>query len=163
MAGRKGQRSGGHNAKTTAELQASGTYKPHRHAGRVDNVPTPGTPTMPEGLTKEQESLWSEVVDLLPDGCVGSLDNAALCSMLEWYGLYRTAMRKLKRDSLNKEARYAAKDAFDRFWRVAQDFGLSPVARARLQVEPGEPKPKREEPSGSDEPHAVLLKMRESG
>ena len=161
MAGRKGQRSGGHNAKTTAQHEADGTYQPCRHNNRADVEPAKGAPTMPRGLTQDQKKLWKEVIEYLPPGCVGALDNAALRSLVEMYAIYQNAMRKWKRNVLDKNARFAAKDAFDRFWKIAQDFGMSPVARSRLQI--GQPSDGNEESSDSKESHAILLKMRESG
>ena len=138
MAGRKGQRSGGHNAKTTQQHKTDGTYQPVRHAKRVDNKPTEGSPRKPRGLSKVASAFWDETVGHLPDGCVGRGDSMALAEMCRWYELYRECMVLLDENPIDRDARAAATAYWDRVWRIAKDFGVTPVERTRLQDPKGD-------------------------
>lgn len=152
MAGRKGQRSGGHNAKTTAQHKADGTFQKCRHAVRLDNEETEGKPVKPADLNQVQNAVWDEVVRYLPDGCVGRIDTVALREMCRWYDLYANAMSAWECDPLDKDARLAASAAWDRFWRIVQDFGATPVARTRLQL-------KNTDPNKEQSPMQALLDL----
>ena len=134
MAGQKGQRSGGHNAKTTAQHIEDGTYQAIRHSSRADAEVAIGNPQKPAGLDDIESSLWDDLTDFLPDGCLGGADTVALREMCQWYGVYRKSMQSFSDDPLDKDARMATCATWDRFWRIAQDFGATPVARARLQI-----------------------------
>ena len=153
MAGRKGQRSGGHNAKTTAQHEADGTSQKCRHGERADNEPAKGKPERPSDLDDVEQALWDEVVTYLPDGCVGRVDTTALREMCRWFALYRNAMGLFSSDPLDKDARLAATAAWDRFWRIAQDFGATPVARTRLQS--------GDDSDGKDKPKGPMQEMYE--
>lgn len=138
MPGRKGQRSGGHNAKTTAEHHRDGTFQKCRHEKRADNGDAKGYPEKPANLTKIQSKLWDEMVGFLPDGVVGGADTMALRELCNWYQQYISAMELWKECPIDKHARLSACAAWDRFWRIAQEFGCSPVARTRLQQHEGD-------------------------
>ena len=156
MAGRKGQRSGGHNAKTTEQHKADGTYQKCRHEKRVDNAPAKGKPVKPSDLGSVESSVWDEVVSFLPETTTGRVDTIALREMCQWYGVYRKCIHIMQSDPLDRDARAGATACWDRFWRIAQDFGATPVSRARLQV-PTEP---QKSPAGS--PMEDLHKLLES-
>lgn len=152
MPGKKG-RSGGHNKKPTAVLKAEGTYRPDRHGRNGDNVPADGWPEKPAGLTPMQERLWDDVVTYLPASCLGSLDTASLRDMVRLYGIYTDLLSLVEQDPTDQKTLNACFKAFDRFWKYAQDYGLTPVARSRLQV------PKN---SDDDNPLEALKKLMES-
>lgn len=65
MAGVKGQRSGGHNAKSVDELQVQGTYDPSRHAGIDNPLPVPGIPKVPAKLGKVGRREWHRTIEFL--------------------------------------------------------------------------------------------------
>lgn len=155
MAGRKGQRSGGHNAKTTEQHIADGTFQKVRHGKRADNKPAIGKPEKPPELNEVESAVWDQMVTYLPDGTLGRVDSVALREMCRWYAVYCEAMQLLAADPINKDARLSATACWDRFWRIASDFGATPVARTRLQLDSGG-KPKDENPI------AALHKLLES-
>lgn len=157
MPGRKGQRSGGHNAKTTEQHLADGTYQACRHGDRIDNEQAEGTPIKPDELDEIESQLWDEMVAYLPDAVIGRADTMALRELCRWYSLYRNAFAAWQCDPLDKDSRLAASASWDRFWRIARDFGVTPVERTRLQLKPGD--------GGGDNPsekspHLRLLEMR---
>lgn len=67
MAGVKGQRSGGHNAKTREQLEIEGTFDPSRHAGLENPLPAPGLPRPPGKLGKIARREWRRMVALLDE------------------------------------------------------------------------------------------------
>lgn len=69
MPGIKGQRSGGHNAKTRKELELTGGYRATRHAGVVNPDPPKGLPERPKAwppeLAEDAEGEWGRMVERL--------------------------------------------------------------------------------------------------
>lgn len=61
MAGVKGQRSGGHNAKSREELERVGTYRKDRHE-QLAPEPPPGTPQPPLPLDEPSQAEWDRMI-----------------------------------------------------------------------------------------------------
>lgn len=62
MAGVKGQRSGGHNAKTAAQHALQGTARKHRHAGLKNPAPPTGRPVPPKALKGDAKAEWDRMI-----------------------------------------------------------------------------------------------------
>lgn len=137
MAGVKGQRSGGHNAKTTAEHIAQGTYQKCRHGDRLDNQPADGEPIKPAGLSQYESDVWDEMVGYLPAAAVGLADTVMLREAARWYGIYTRCMELLQADPIDRDLMLSTDKAWKNFDRIACQFGATPIARARLQLKPG--------------------------
>lgn len=147
MAGVPG-RSGGRNRKTTAEHKLNGSYRSDRHGGRIDGVDAVGDPRKPDDISPLQLSLWDAIVGTLPDGVVGTLDSASLTALVRWYGIYADLMSRVEQDPSDTKLMSQATKAWDRFYRLGQDYGLTPNARAQSRVVPSttddEPNPFKE-------------------
>lgn len=86
MAGVKGQRSGGHNAKPIDQLQREGTFDPSRHAGIENPLPVPGRPKPPAKLGKVGRKQWRRMLELLEENRTLSQELAA--SLFEYCRLF---------------------------------------------------------------------------
>ena len=141
-------RSGGRNRKTTAEHKLNGSYRADRHGGRIDGADAAGDPRKPGDLSPLQSSLWDAIVDHLPDGVVGALDSASLMALVRWYGIYADLMSQVEQNPGDTKLMSQATKAWDRFYRLGQDYGLTPNARAQLRAVPSatndEPDPFKE-------------------
>lgn len=138
MAGRKGQRSGGHNKKTAAQLKAEGTWREDRHGKQVDNVAAEGKPIQPNHFSPSQQQLWNELAGFLPDGVVGAKDSTMLVAAVQWYDIYSDTIKQLARDPIDKQLLAVADKSWKNFERLAKEFGATPTARARLRNDPGD-------------------------
>lgn len=79
MAGVKGQRSGGHNAKTPDQHRTDGTYRPDRHGESEGPEPPQGLPKPPKALSKGAKAEWDRMVKRLETSrTVSVVDDAAL-------------------------------------------------------------------------------------
>lgn len=134
MPGVKGQRSGGRNRKTTAELEASGGVRRGRHANRADIVGASGSPKKPRGLSAKQKQLWDAVVDVMPEAALGSADTSVMTEMCRWFGVYLKSMDKLEKDPQDYKLMTATVKAWQEFRKVAMDYGLTPQSRAAIKV-----------------------------
>lgn len=134
MAGRKGQRSGGHNAKTTEQHKIDGTFQKCRHEKRADNLPAKGQPEKPDDLSEVEELVWSEMCNHLPAASIGRADTIMLREAARWYGIYFECMRLLRGDPIDKDLMGATDKAWKNFERIARDFGVTPVGRTRLEL-----------------------------
>lgn len=132
MAGKKG--SSGRPPKPTEVLKNQGTFRGDRHARRSDTARVSGVPQKPVGLTPQQDFIWNEVVSFLPPESLGSIDTTIMRDMLRWYAVYSESMSMLEQDIENKNLRTTATAAWDRFIKLAVEYGMTPVARARLQL-----------------------------
>jgi len=79
MAGVKGQRSGGQNAKTVAEHKLEGTYERHRHEGIRNPEPPSGDPIPPKPISGEVAEQWVLMIDWLKQcKTLSTVDGAVL-------------------------------------------------------------------------------------
>lgn len=116
--------SGGHNRKSTEDLLTGGGFRSTRHADRLDaNQSPPGKPRKPRGLGQYGKQVWDDVVKSLPDSVLGTIDSTVLAEMCRWYQDYRTA------ESFSVRCK-----CWDKFHRIALDYGMTPSARAAMRV-----------------------------
>jgi len=94
MAGRKGQRSGGHNKKSAEDHVADGTFQPCRH----------------ENASQSAGGF---------DRALSVVGTDAAGEMQRLYGIYRKSATAWDNDPTDKEARLSATAALDRFLRIA--------------------------------------------
>ena len=127
--------------KSTAELKKNGGYVPSRHKNRADTAPAPGYPAMPKGLDKSQRELWQRICEGMPKPCLGMLDSEGLLEAVTVFKALKKLRPKVVRDPLDKEVRVAYCHYFDRWMRISDAYGLTPLARSRLKV----PEPDKKE------------------
>ena len=137
MAGVKGK-SGGRNRKASAQLEAEGGLRKARHANRSDISPAKGFPKKPAKLSKEQNRIWDAIVDQIADKALGTVDRDSLIELVETWELMVACRNRLKNDPVDKDTRIAWSAYFDRWLRLAQEFGCTPNARAALKVPAGD-------------------------
>lgn len=134
MAGVKGQRSGGHNRKSTEELKASGGYRKDRHGGRAEVHIEADTPAMPDHLTAAGKKLWKRIVETLPPKVITSLDAESLAIYCDLSELYVRLRKKFMDDPTDKDVRSSYFGVFDRLNKIGGQFGWSPLSRSGLQM-----------------------------
>jgi P27 family predicted phage terminase small subunit len=79
MPGVKGQRSGGHNAKTQQAHGLAGTTRKDRHSGYCNPDPPKGRPEAPKELSGEALSEWNRmIVRLETAGTLATVDDAVI-------------------------------------------------------------------------------------
>ncbi len=122
--------------KPTELLKLHGTYRDDRHAKRGDQTPPANPLTKPKGMSAAASKLWDQVVrEHEARNLLGEIDQAALQSCCELWGFYRAAVARANKEPTNKEARIAVTSYWAAFNRAAVQFGLSPTARANLEIE----------------------------
>jgi P27 family predicted phage terminase small subunit len=86
MAGIRGQRSGGRNAKSTQEHELGGTFRRDRH-GDGESITAPaGVPTPPVELEGEALAEWDRMVDRLQQTrALSTTDDAVLYQFVRLY------------------------------------------------------------------------------
>lgn len=103
--------SGGHNAKNTSELEASGTFRPDRHGGFVSPDPPSGRPEPPKTLSGEALGEWNRMLDRMEkSGTLKIVDDAALYQYVTLFAeveAVKTDHERLRKisDKLMKEVR----------------------------------------------------------
>lgn len=136
---------GGRPPTPTPVLKMRGTYRPDRHDSRLSSV-AGGKPICPRHLTGEAKKHWQAVVPpLAAAGVVEKLDTSALTAMCELWLVYRVAHAMWCADPKNKNARIAMIESHRAWSATAQQFGLTPAARARLKTPAAEAKDDFEE------------------
>lgn len=83
-------------------------------------------------MTPAQDRVWETVANRLPEGCLGEIDTASMTEMVAVYGFLQDAKSQLADDPTDKDARIAYSTYFDRWMKLATEFGMTPVARAKL-------------------------------
>lgn len=135
MAGKAGR--SGRKAKTAAEHKAAGTYRAHRHAGKLDSVMQHKGRLVydpPECLNDEARKVWRRVRDALPEEALSVVDVDALTAYCETVVLYRVVTQEFTKDPLDRDLRMAWKEASTAMDRLGRQFGWTPQARAGIKV-----------------------------
>jgi P27 family predicted phage terminase small subunit len=147
MAGVKGR--SGRKPKPTAVLKLTGQYRPDRHEG-TEPQPAVGIPEPPKSLTGEALAEWDRITRLLVQvRCIAELDRSALAAYcIEWAKYIKANNRLRVINSLLTESTKGTRmphpllrvsdRALANMLRLCQEFGLTPAARSRLNVEAGQ-------------------------
>lgn len=138
-----------------------GTYREDR-APAKEPRPEVQIPSCPSWLHREAKREWRRIVgELEALGLISNFDRGALAAYCEAYAEWWEADRTIKEEG--RYVRYTTKsggeyvqahpavaiknNAIDRLRRFANDFGMTPAARARVEAaerEEGEPDPSEE-------------------
>ena len=134
MAGVKGQRSGGHNRKTTKQLKDEGTYNKRRHGKRVDAKVDASSLPCPGDLTEHGAELWKRICQTLPREVVTKLDSDALRAYCRTWEIFRKLEQPMLDDPTDKDTRIAFFSTIDKLDKLGRQFGWTPQSRAGLQM-----------------------------
>jgi P27 family predicted phage terminase small subunit len=136
---------GGRPQKPLEDHELDGTYRADRHGEKVTHLRPDGAPERPTDFGEDAAWLWDQlIIDLGRKNVAYRIDTAALRGVCEWYGRYRKLSRALDKLDAEDERVHrmvaSASECWRRFEAMAAQFGLTPVARMRLQI-PKEDKP----------------------
>jgi P27 family predicted phage terminase small subunit len=137
-----------------------GSYRKDRHGVKVPE-PEVAMPTPPKQVKGLALAEWDRLVPLLAQlKSISLLDRAALAAYCIEYGLYMKAISQLQlgRTLLGRTSKgtksphpllRVANRALGNMLRIASEFGLTPSARAKLQIDAS---------AGEKDPLADLLR-----
>lgn len=151
---------GGHNAKKTEDLKASGTYRPDRHAHRL-TVPPIETLPPPEDFDSEHTAAWTQLCGrLAAHGVLTALDADAVRTYVEAKITARKTYTILQQEGFMLDGRkhplhMVYSEAVKTMRALYDQFGLTPRARMGMRIE----KPAEEKP----DPLTENLKMKNEG
>ena len=130
--------------KPTELLKASGGFRADRHGNRLDAaIVSHDKPYKPAWLTGPAVAVYDAIVESLVGSALASSDVWLIAGAARWWTVWRKFDGKIKtgRGDQYKLVMLATM-AWKNFEKCAAKLGLSPVDRARLQLESG---PKGEE------------------
>jgi P27 family predicted phage terminase small subunit len=138
---------GGHNALSTTELQARGTYKAARHRDRLENhTTTVGTLEPPEHLDGEQKEKFLEVCDHLAGfGVLSPADRDGITTYVETLDLQNKARQAVQKYGamIELEGKTATNPAARLYLQceavlkpLRERFGFDPKSRQGLKTKP---------------------------
>lgn len=147
---------GGHNRKSKAQAELTGTARPDRHTDAASIAP--GTPIKPSTMSAAASELWDQYVPLLAQGGVlEQVDGLGLAQLFEAAAIAGRARELvgddvvletedfLGRIELRKHPGFGVwKDAVATLRGLLADHGMSPLARTRMAditTPPGESGP----------------------
>ena len=118
----------------TAKLKVTGQYRTDRHGDREHEPRPEGSPQKPKRLKGEAAEFWDRTVpDLASVGIAKRVDSEQLARMSEWHASYVEALES----DCDPYRRIVMKACCQKqFNAIASKFGLTPVDRAQLSVEP---------------------------
>lgn len=151
MVGQPGK--GGRPPKSTEQHLIDGTYRPDRHAKRVDSKVAPASLPVPGDLGDEAAELWKRIVSSLPKEILTNLDKDSLRVYCETWQIYLKIQPLFNADPTDKELRITWASLVDKLDKLGRQFGWSPQTRASLQM-----------PTKNDEdedPMTLFLKRRQ--
>lgn len=119
-------------AKSHRELIASGTYRPGRHASRVDDQFPSDAPAPPDDLIGDDLELWQQVVGTFPRGTLAATDWPLLLMFVRWFRAWRELDRRLGENPTDYKVATMCGMASKQAMAAAAKLGMSPVDRRKL-------------------------------
>ena len=134
---------GGRPPKPLSLLKLDGTYTRSRHANRIDDSLFDGKPKKANWLAFEAKRFWKwQVEPLIEKGVATEADSATLQAMAQLWARWRWADQQCSEclHDVYDFARWTrvSTSLIQRFDNLASRFGMTPVDRARLRVQPTE-------------------------
>ena len=80
--------------------------------------------------------MWDKVISTTPEGVLKEIDAAMLFGMCKWWSVWRKLDRSLSQKMCPATITSATK-AWNAFNTAAIQYGMTPAARSRLQIEQG--------------------------
>lgn len=135
MGGHKGRQ--GRKPKLTTKHHMDGTFRADRHTARLDSVGglSPAKLTPPDVIGEEGKWLWELTIRNLPDGILRDQDAAKLEMMCVSWECYRKLISRMAIDD-DPKLISKLKNLADLIDKLGKQFGMSPLDRACLKVEP---------------------------
>lgn len=126
----------GRPPKPTAEHIADGTYRPHRHDGRLDARLEPGLPVPPQKLNEEESILWNLVCNHIPAEALSEVDGLALYMLVRYYLIWKAYDDEIKRQGTEADYKLVQQSVMcaKQFHSAASKFGLTPADRAKINL-----------------------------
>lgn len=109
-----------------------------RVANGQDSFPQDGLPSRPMDLAKDEMEVWSQLIDQIPNDLLRRVDAHNLKTICELICLKDRLGKSMKSDP--EDMRYVAKylSACQQINRLSGQYGLSPIDRRRMKLEPQE-------------------------
>lgn len=135
---------GGHNKKPTALKVIHGTARADRLKAN-EPKPTPIAPDPPSWLDRTAKAIWRKYAPMLERlGLLTEADGESLAAYCQAVSRYMAAVKRLKkvaRESpddieLIRKAEVSVEKAEHSMRLLANEFGLTPAARSRIDVPP---------------------------
>ena len=129
----------GRPPKPRASHAVDGTLRLDRHGTDDQAFNADGAPQRPANLDEHGAAIWDTVVaDLQSKRVVARMDTIQLTEMCAWYGRYKRFAQAVDNlgplDTEVYRLTTLAAMAWKAFDSLAGQFGLNPVARARLRI-----------------------------
>ena len=114
-----------------------GAFRHDRHGERENEPQLTGVPCAPEWLDAVGRELWERLVpQLTSSGIAKAADTESLAALCEWWSTWRTAHAAIATSENKHVAINQSAKAWQQFSTLASKFGLSPVDRTKIAVEP---------------------------
>jgi phage terminase small subunit len=127
-----GNSNSGRSRKPLGIHQEQGTDRQDRHGARIEQHFAHGRPECPDDLQGDGRKLWGQIVNQMPDRVLCEIDWASLAECCRWHTLAAEFSKMLMMETTDAGLMKRAIDAGKQFQFWVGQFGLTPVARAKL-------------------------------
>lgn len=130
--------------KPTKEHKAIGTYRPGRHAGRVDDDFKGEIGEPPEDLPETAKLFWRDFVASAPAGVLVAADRPALRQCAWWFARVKQVERQIQRKPSNLLLGNSLIGASKEYLKWLSKLGATPTDRAKVRK--ADPTPSHDDP-----------------
>ena len=124
----------------------AGSWRGDRHGTRHDRPRLEGMPEPPDDMSSAAKEHWDEIVpQLIEANVVRQIDQHALSHLCETHSLLKATAMRLREDPIDRDARLSFSQYFDRWARLAAQFGLTPQSRNHIAAEVPREEDKRQQ------------------
>ena len=123
----------GRPAKPTVQLRREGTFDTSRHSDRVDDS-YDGVPEKIRGLGKDGLYCYEMITGSTPPNILVHIDSLSLFGLCKWWAEFRDWERKMSSPVGTEKDMRNAGFAWDKFSKLASEYGLTPASRTKLRA-----------------------------
>lgn len=109
-----------------------------RTISQCDTSPVDGGPQCPSDLPESVAGKWRSIVEQIPAGALREIDGHQLRILCELLHGADVLAEQVRADCMNDKARRMYLQTCDRVNRLSAQFGLSPMDRRRVNLQPAE-------------------------
>lgn len=123
--------------KTNHQLKKEGKFLNYKHGNALEEITQAGLPTPPVKLNKRQTEIWNVIVNNTAPEVLNEVDSLMLYGAARWFEKFEHWDSAPKREGMDEyKADVMAAMCWKQFTAICVKFGLSPMDRAKIKLDP---------------------------
>ena len=132
--------------KTNHQRKLEGTYENSRHGMALEEITQAGLPVPPKPLSPRQMQIWNMIVENTAPDVLNQVDSMMLYGAARWFEKFEMWDEMPEKEGMDQyKADTMAAMCWTKFQAICAKFGLSPMDRSKIKLDPTQQKGKKKQ------------------